>query len=70
MYACILLRNMSIEDEGRAICEYDEKAVKENTILDGPEQQELNEFLLRNECIHHHIQADMIEYIWNNGHDD
>ena len=60
MYACILLHNMIIEDEGRAICEFDENAVEENTIPDDEAQQELNDFALRNEHIHHLLQADLI----------
>ncbi|KAM0037786.1 putative harbinger transposase-derived protein [Helianthus debilis subsp. tardiflorus] len=32
MYACILLHNMIIEDEGRAICDYDENASNGNSV--------------------------------------
>ncbi|MFS7894566.1 putative harbinger transposase-derived protein [Helianthus anomalus] len=32
MYACILLHNMILKDEGHAICEYDENAVEENNV--------------------------------------
>ncbi|MFS7951520.1 hypothetical protein Hanom_Chr07g00596171 [Helianthus anomalus] len=66
MYACIILHNMIIEDEGRAICEYDENASTGNSVPVTEEQQDLNAFALR--------KADLVEYIWNNapnelGHD-
>ena len=70
MYACILLHNMVIEDEGRAICEYDENASNGNTVPVSLEQQDLNEFSLRNEYTHHNLQADLVEYIWNNAPND
>ena len=74
MYACIILHNMIIEDEGRAICDYDENASTGNSVPVSEEQQDLNAFALRNEYTHHNLQADLVEYIWNNatnelGHD-
>uniref|UniRef100_A0A251VAE3 Putative harbinger transposase-derived protein n=1 Tax=Helianthus annuus TaxID=4232 RepID=A0A251VAE3_HELAN len=66
MYACIILHNMIIEDEGRAICEYGENASTGNTVPVSGEQQDLNMFALRNEYTHHNLQADLVEYIWNN----
>ncbi|XP_022000209.1 uncharacterized protein LOC110897784 [Helianthus annuus] len=52
MYACLLLHNMIIEDEGRAICEYDENASYGNTVLVEPTQQDLNSFALTNDYTH------------------
>ncbi|MFS7994746.1 hypothetical protein Hanom_Chr12g01109701 [Helianthus anomalus] len=66
MYACIILHNMIIDDEGRAICEYDENASNGNFVPVSLEQQDLNMFSLRNEYTHHNLQADLVEYIWNN----
>ncbi|KAF5771689.1 hypothetical protein HanXRQr2_Chr13g0567861 [Helianthus annuus] len=66
MYTCIILHNMVIEDEGRAICEYDENVSTGNSVLVSGEQQDLNMFALRNEYTHHNLQADLVEYIWNN----
>ncbi|MFS8023541.1 putative harbinger transposase-derived protein [Helianthus anomalus] len=52
MYTCILLYNMIIEDEDRAICEYDENASYENTVPVDPTQQDLNSFALTNDYTH------------------
>ncbi|KAJ0777748.1 putative harbinger transposase-derived protein [Helianthus annuus] len=66
MYACILLHNMIIEDEGRAICEYDENASWGNTVPVDPQQQDLNSFSLTNDFTHANLQQDLVEHIWNN----
>ncbi|XP_022040177.1 putative nuclease HARBI1 [Helianthus annuus] len=66
MYACILLHNMIIEDEGRAICEYDENASIGNTVPVDPAQQDLNSFSLTNDFTHANLQHDLVEHIWNN----
>ncbi|KAJ0702500.1 hypothetical protein HanPI659440_Chr14g0530271 [Helianthus annuus] len=65
MYACILLHNIIIEDEGHAICEYDENAMEENNVLVSEEQQDLNRFSLHNDFTHANLQSDLIEHIWN-----
>ncbi|KAJ0589888.1 putative harbinger transposase-derived protein [Helianthus annuus] len=70
MYACIILHNMIIEDEGRAICDYDENASTGNSVPVSEEQQDLNAFALRNEYTHHNLQADLVEYIWNNAQNE
>jgi hypothetical protein len=67
MYACILLHNMILEDEGATIRAYDENAPPENTVPVNPHQQDLNEFSLHNEYTHRNLQTDLVEYIWNNG---
>ncbi|XP_021974602.1 uncharacterized protein LOC110869675 [Helianthus annuus] len=69
MYACILLHNMIIEDEGRAICEYDENASYGNTVMVDPTQQDLNSFALTNDYTHANLQQDLVEHIWNNAND-
>ncbi|XP_035838277.1 uncharacterized protein LOC110901844 [Helianthus annuus] len=66
MYACILLHNMIIEDEGRTICEYDENASYGNTVPVDPAQQDLNSFSLTNDFTHANLQQDLVEHIWNN----
>ncbi|XP_022003909.1 putative nuclease HARBI1 [Helianthus annuus] len=66
MYACILLHNMIIEDEGRAICEYNENASIGNTVPVDPAQQNLNSFSLTNDFKHANHQSDLVEHIWNN----
>ncbi|XP_022024868.1 putative nuclease HARBI1 [Helianthus annuus] len=66
MYACILLHNMIIEDEGRAICEYDENASYGNTVPVDPPQQDLNSLSLTNDFTHANLQQDLVEHIWNN----
>ncbi|XP_035837148.1 protein ALP1-like [Helianthus annuus] len=45
IYACILLHNMIFEDEGNAICEYDENAVEQNNVAVSEEQQDLNSII-------------------------
>ncbi|XP_022040385.1 uncharacterized protein LOC110942934 [Helianthus annuus] len=65
MYACILLHNMILEDEGHAICEYDENAVEQNNISVSGEQQDLNRFSLHNDFTHANLQSDLIEHFWN-----
>ncbi|XP_035845555.1 protein NRT1/ PTR FAMILY 1.2-like [Helianthus annuus] len=50
MYAFILLHNMIIEDEGRAICDYDENASNGNSVLVSLEQQDINGLSLPNEA--------------------
>ncbi|KAJ0485260.1 putative harbinger transposase-derived protein [Helianthus annuus] len=70
IYACIILHNMIIEDEGRAICDYDENASAGNSVPVSEEQQDLNTFALRNEYTHHNLQADLVEYIWNNAQNE
>ncbi|KAJ0522502.1 putative harbinger transposase-derived protein [Helianthus annuus] len=69
MYACILLHNMIIEDEGRAICEYDENASYGNTVPVDPTQQDLNSFALTYDYMHANLQQDLVEHIWNNAND-
>ncbi|MFS7989620.1 hypothetical protein Hanom_Chr11g01049051 [Helianthus anomalus] len=66
MYACILLHNMIIADEGRAIFEYDENAFIENTVPVDPTQHDLNSFSLTNDFTHANLQHDLVEHIWNN----
>ncbi|XP_022032538.1 uncharacterized protein LOC110933634 [Helianthus annuus] len=66
MYACILLHNMIIEDESRAICEYDENASIGNIVPVDPPQQDLNSFSLTNDFTHANLQQDLVEHIWNN----
>ncbi|XP_022030610.1 uncharacterized protein LOC110931530 [Helianthus annuus] len=58
MYAGILLHNMIIEDEGRAICDYNENASNGKSVPVSLEQQDLNGFSLCNEYTHQNLQAD------------
>ncbi|XP_022019081.1 uncharacterized protein LOC110919112 [Helianthus annuus] len=57
---------MIIEDEGWAICEYNENASIGNTVLVNPGQQDLNSFSLTNDFMHANLQADLTEHIWKN----
>ncbi|XP_022032320.1 uncharacterized protein LOC110933403 [Helianthus annuus] len=66
MYVCLLLHNMIIEDECRAICEYDENASYRNTVPVDPTQQDLNSFALTNDYTHANLKHDLVEHIWNN----
>ncbi|XP_022024967.1 uncharacterized protein LOC110925320 [Helianthus annuus] len=55
------------DDEGHAICEYDENAVEENNVPVSGEQQDLNRFSLHNDFTHVNLQLDLIDHIWSLG---
>ncbi|MFS7999025.1 hypothetical protein Hanom_Chr12g01161101 [Helianthus anomalus] len=53
-----------------SICEYDENASTGNYVPVSEEQQDSNAFALRNEYTHHNLEADLVEYIWNNAQNE
>lgn len=69
MYACILLHNMILEDEGRAICECDPNDVDDDVEPVDATQQESNRWALHNLDTHLHLRANLIEHIWNFDHE-
>ncbi|KAL7618642.1 uncharacterized protein LOC111894869 [Lactuca sativa] len=72
MYICIILHNIILEDEGNAICEYNE-----NEIVPLTQAFEVgsNDYLVRRAIIHdvetHHVlHRDFKEHIWTVDHID
>ncbi|KAD2804994.1 hypothetical protein E3N88_38371 [Mikania micrantha] len=68
LYACVILHNMIIEDNGRAICEFyeeDDPNLLEHVEINDEEKQ-ANRRLLRNEDTHANLKADLIEHLWKN----
>src|ERR1044071_1504861 len=65
MYACLILHNMILEDEGRAICEYfgDETQQSQEDITD--EERNANNFEIKNSQTHHNLRADLVDHIWS-----
>ncbi|KAD3066357.1 hypothetical protein E3N88_34237 [Mikania micrantha] len=68
LYACVILHNMIIEDNGRAICEFyeeDDPNLLEHVEINEEEKQ-ANRRMLRNEDTHANLKADLIEHLWKN----
>ncbi|KAJ0442657.1 putative harbinger transposase-derived protein [Helianthus annuus] len=64
MYVCIIMHNMIIEDDGKAICQYYfPKDVVEGTqaIM---EERILNGQLLHSNEIHNALKADLVKHAW------
>lgn len=66
MMCAIILHNMIIEDEGRAICRFDENANQD----DDEDEEEISEEQfnanvqeVRNRDTHHRLRTDLIEHI-------
>ena len=67
MYACIILHNMILEDEGRAICQhYVPGSVPEQFPEPTEFEREMNMRQWRSRDTHHALRHDLVEHIWNN----
>ncbi|XP_042752034.1 uncharacterized protein LOC122194835 [Lactuca sativa] len=66
MYACIILHNMILEDEGRAICRYNENEVLPNVEGEvvGTQEYRVNRREVHNRDIHQALRADLVEHIY------
>ncbi|XP_023743030.1 uncharacterized protein LOC111891185 [Lactuca sativa] len=66
MYACIILHNMILEDEGRAICRYNENEVLPNDegVVVGTQEYRVNRREVHNRNIHHALRVDLVEHIY------
>ncbi|KAL7600055.1 hypothetical protein Lser_V15G26946 [Lactuca serriola] len=66
MYACIILHNMIIEDERRAICRYNENEVLPNVegVVIGTQEYGVNRREVHNRDIHHALRAVLVEHIY------
>ena len=66
MYACIILHNMILEDEGHVICPFDEnvnQANEEEDVEISEQQYNANIREVRNTETHHNLRSDLIEHI-------
>ncbi|XP_021993609.1 uncharacterized protein LOC110890320 [Helianthus annuus] len=63
MYACLILHNLIIEDDGRAMCVYDPNDVQENVEPVDEGKQQPNLWALRSKYVHGNLCADFIDYI-------
>ncbi|CAI9282155.1 unnamed protein product [Lactuca saligna] len=66
MYACIILHNMILEDEGRAICRYNENEVLPNIegVAVGTQEYWVNRREVHNRDFHQALRADLVEHIY------
>ncbi|KAL7605017.1 hypothetical protein Lser_V15G17409 [Lactuca serriola] len=66
MYACIILHNMILEDEGRAICRYNENEVLPNVegVVVFTQEYRVTRREVHNRDIHQALHADLVEHIY------
>ncbi|CAI9302279.1 unnamed protein product [Lactuca saligna] len=66
MYACIILHNMILEDEGREICRYNENEVLPNVegVAIGTQEYRVNRREVHNRDLHQALRADLVEHIY------
>ncbi|KAF5796593.1 putative harbinger transposase-derived protein [Helianthus annuus] len=62
MYTCIILHNMILEDEGRAVVTYyDDDDPQPGNVTD--EDKAENEYLIKSRDIHQNLRADLVEHV-------
>ncbi|KAL7583944.1 hypothetical protein Lser_V15G42967 [Lactuca serriola] len=66
MYACIILHNMILEDEGRTICRYNENEVLPNVegVAVGTQEYRVNIREVHKRDLHQALRADLVEHIY------
>ena len=68
MYACIILHNMIVEDEGNAISNWSDDVDPPIRVHRGPakeiQYQILRNAELRDSEVHHALRHDLMEHIW------
>ncbi|KAL7592102.1 hypothetical protein Lser_V15G32850 [Lactuca serriola] len=72
MYTCIILHNMTLENEGNAICEYDGNEIVPPTqaFVVGSTEYMLRRAIVHDVESHHVFRRDLMEHIWNVDHID
>jgi hypothetical protein len=65
MYACIILHNMILEDEERAICEYFGEETQQSQANITDEERNANNFEIKSSQTHHNLRADLVDHIWS-----
>ncbi|XP_022019364.1 uncharacterized protein LOC110919401 [Helianthus annuus] len=63
MYACVILHNMILEDDGRAICEYYEETSQPSIVELSDEEKEANLNEIKHDTTHHNLRANLVEHI-------
>ena len=64
MYACIILHNMILEDEGRAVVTYyDDDDPQPDNVTVTDEDKSTNEFLIKSRDIHHNLRSDLVDHV-------
>ncbi|XP_021985391.1 uncharacterized protein LOC110881442 [Helianthus annuus] len=63
MYACIILHNMILEDEGRAVVEYYPDDPEPNNEDISNEERALNKNLIQSRQISSNLRADLVEHV-------
>ncbi|XP_076960655.1 uncharacterized protein LOC143637084 [Bidens hawaiensis] len=67
MYTCILLHNMILEDEGKAICQhYIPGSIPEQFPEPTQDQRTYNIHQLTSSDIHNQLKADLVQLVWDN----
>ena len=72
MKTCVILHNMIIEDEGRAICTYDEddEVVPETQAQPDDDEYADLRLAIRNHHRHHALRNDLSDHVFGIGHID
>ena len=67
MYACVILHNMILEDEGRAVYDFDENDITSADIETNisEEQRAANVREIKNQETHYLLQGSLIDHIWS-----
>ncbi|MFS7910364.1 hypothetical protein Hanom_Chr02g00105461 [Helianthus anomalus] len=63
LYACVILHNMILKDEGRAICEDYEEENQSNTLEISDKEKEANSNEMYDNITHHNFQTNLVEHI-------
>jgi hypothetical protein len=65
MYACVILHNMILKDEGNAICPFQESDLPATQERVSQEEYLRNFQEIRNAEKHHMLRQDLVDHIWN-----
>ena len=65
MYTCIILHNLILEDEGKAICTYVEDEVESQPLYEAVSDPYVTiRSTLRDRDVHHYLRNDLAEHLW------